>query len=116
MQSVFTSFFTELKEQIKISSEKALNDFAKNQNYEQIINSLKETVAELKNELKTLIMMKVGWKETAKKRQTLTSAFFQYPFFQLSMCRLLPKFISIVGRLTPLPTFASQYIHRFPCR
>ncbi len=51
MQSVLTSFFNELKEQIKSSSEKALSDFIKQQNFEQIFSSLKETVVELKNEL-----------------------------------------------------------------
>ena len=54
MQSVLTSFFNELKEQIKSSSEKALSDFIKQQNFEQIFSSLKETVVELKNELKAI--------------------------------------------------------------
>ena len=55
MQSVLTNFFNELKEQIKSSSEKALSDFIKQQNFEQIFSSLKETVVELKNELKSVI-------------------------------------------------------------
>jgi hypothetical protein len=64
MQSVLTSFFNELKEQIKSSSEKALSDFIKQQNFEQIFSSLKETVVELKNELKTLNDTISGQKET----------------------------------------------------